>query len=332
MNYQKLSNQGLMALLKGNNELKKEEYANAIEYYEVALENYQLIPTEDMTEAVIKNLGSVFLNLSASYIAINKFESAISCLEKAQEKGYNQSDINRNLSAAYYNSGLQHQQDENIEKAIVDLIKAKDIDKENTDIIYNLGISLMKTNDYKRAINEFVELIALKDKCNVQLMINTYCKIVECQWKSGNNAVSILEEAVKYFSALSVDLQKQSKAEGIFIYSHLIEKYLIADGINDAILLLKHAIKLDEDIISQLKNSAYAHYHNADKVGAIKELLLIIPVCKEEQSSEIKGALSSMLLEYGSDSNDKQDLSNQLAIEALGECNITESELDSLFS
>lgn len=333
----KLQNAGTLNLLLGNQAFAEKKYQEAEQFYSKAVENYrQILPTE-RTEAVKKNLGAAFLNLSNTEITNDTPNKAIKSLQLAQEEGYNDNDFSKSLAAAYYNLGLEQKELGSIDEAITSFQEAKKLYDQNINVIYNLGLVLTAQGNYTEAQKEFAELIEFEANCNNKnLVVNAYCKIVECQLKLNINATSDLEKAVKYFETLDSEIQGQCSDDGSFIYSHLIATFLSSHDLSKVKPLLKAALNLDKEIISKLENSASYHYDNANEREAMIQLLTLVhfsdDILEPDNVSHIQNLLSSMFIKCGQDKN-REELGDSLAIKALGEVdNLTTNNIDELFA
>lgn len=119
---------------KGNDELKKENFKKAIEYFEKAV---KLDP--EFTFA--------WDNLGVSYRKLNNYDKAIESYEKSLK-------INPNGITPLQNIAVVYQYKEEYQKAIESYQKLAEIDGNNPEIYYGMGqVYAINLNDYEKGLD-----------------------------------------------------------------------------------------------------------------------------------------------------------------------------------
>lgn len=337
----KHENNGKLALMQGNNAQAAKRFDDAIKYYELAIAMYQSAITENPAIKNEPHLNTNFaaarLNLAASYIAVNKLEEAINFIKKANAEGFTSSDFDKNLAIAHYNLGCNlidsSSSNYNAKKAIENFAAAKDLARNDAHILYNLGVAMIQDRRYDVAKTEFTELLNKglpAVEFPLKLQLNSYCKLIECQLKLGENTTVALNDASKVLSSLNLS---EHQEEAKLICSHLAVKYLIKDSPEEVQNIIKSAsrdLETHKEIALGLEQYALSLYDGGDQKEVAKMLLTLAHV-KEIVSDELLESIKSDLISISASQNNLE--SDNFSIKILGDIeNCTHDDVDTLFS
>jgi len=274
-------NAGRLALMQGNQAYAERNFPVAEELLKNAVREYSQAGNSDV---VTENLEKAYINLSASLVAQSKLDEAIGVLTEADDRGFRSTEFNKNFAVAYYNLGLQ-QKAGDLDAAILSFTRAKSYESEDAIILYNLGLALLRKGEYDRAKIEFTELLGKEfsqDEFPLELQINSYCKLIECQLLLDEDVNDVLELASKMFSKLDTEVQVRHQEEAVFIYNRLIAGYLAKnndEGATEILTLIEDKINgIAKKIVLDLEQYALHLYNTGNQKVAITMLLTLAHV------------------------------------------------------
>lgn len=314
-------NAGIFSLMQGNKAYIDKDFSQAEKSLKDAVLKFSQAEKSDV---VIANLEKAYINLSASLVAQSKLDKAISFLTEAENIGYKSAEFRKNFAVAYYNLGLQ-QKATNLDAAILSFTKAKSYKPDDATILYNLALAFLKKGEYAQAKTEFSTLLDKKfgkDELPLELQMNSYCKLIECQLALHEEIDCVLESASQIFSALDAEAQVKHQEEGIFIYSHLIAGYLTKqnnENVTSALSIIATNVKeIAQKIVLNLEQYALHLYSNSNQKVAMTMLLTLAHAKSEIIDATFLETIKADLVAM-SHKLDKGTQSDAFALKVLGD-------------
>ena len=299
--FKKHENTGMLELMTGNKEYKENNYDKAIASFKNAIKEYSQAGDE---QHIVDNIEKAYLNLSASYIAGEKYNEAIDIIKQVKKEGYVIDAYKQNLATAYHNLALRSF-DNDQKEAEENFIKANKIYPDNPDTLYNLARIQIGDKSYNKAeevLNSLFSNNITENKFPLALKLNALCKLVECQLALNKDTQSTLEQAADILLKLD---QTNHKEEVEFVYSHLATQYLLNNDPDQVKKILEYSGKADksmpETLATKLEQHILYNYNQTEnednKKNAIKMLITLANVkhiVNEELLETIKSDLVSI--------------------------------------
>lgn len=221
--------------LKGNLELAKKEYANAIRYYDEALQK-----KADLAD-VHNNRGIAYLRLSESEKALEDFNKAIEIDSKFEE--------------AYFNRAGVLIDRQEFPLAVTDLEHIRNTYKDSTNYYLKWGDLKFSQGYYEQALAEYDRSLALSPQ-NVQALVNR--GVAYFEKKNFKVAKADFENALKLdaqqqlaYNNLALIFARENQLEQA---SKFIERALDFDPVNPIYLNNKGYVLLLQNQLNEAKN------------------------------------------------------------------------------
>ena len=248
-------NDYIFDFVTGTAYMKQKEFTKSIEPLEKALAKEP------------SNLG-VYNSLGTAYMATQRIEDAISCYQKALE-------LHPESPMAYYNLGSAYQIQNKHDKACECLQKAVDLDDEDESFKVALAMSLVKTEQYRAAVDIYKKLIVQHPEKD-----NYKYNLITCYEAMGETYTAItMLEAIVYvnpkfilpaqkLAALYIKTNQLSRAKELYdkillknnptaetLHQYAILSSSLCDT-DTAERILKKVIKMNPDIAKAHKDLA----------------------------------------------------------------------------
>lgn len=255
--------------------LVKENYGEAMDYYEKALEIYSESGNEAGAANCYNNIGVLYDYLGNFEMALEQHLHALKIREKLNNK--------KGIAMSYDNIGIIYNYLGNFEKALEYEQKAAKIIQETGDfkqlaqILNNMGILFFKLKEFNKALQYSMQSYKIEegfgDKKGMGMSLNNIGEIYDEQKK--------FTEALKYYRQ-SLDLKKE-----------MDDKHGMAGTLNNISGIYRNLKNYDVSIATSLEGIGYAS--EIKSIELLKDLYNSIAVSYESMN-DYKNAYRFFLL------------------------------------